>query len=228
MLRTRNLLKNAKTVKHLLRRLGGIPPERVRLNPLPGTATEADLRRVLDRENVPCELIDGVLVEKPMGAKESILAGRLIRILGAFVHQHKLGEIGAPDLTLRVMRGLVRLPDVAFISNDQFPGGELPDEPISEIVPELVVEILSRGNTRSEMARKRREFFQTGTQLIWIVDPNKRTVEVYTAGEQRYVLKESDVLTGGDVLRGFILKLSELFEGVPRKSASATGKRKKP
>src|SRR3954468_23908155 len=114
-------LNSARTMRDLFRRLGGIPMERVRLHPPPGTATEADLRRVLDHENVPCELIDGVLVEKPMGATESILAGRLIRILGTFVDQYKLGEVGAPDLTLRVMRGLIRLPDVAFISAEQFP-----------------------------------------------------------------------------------------------------------
>jgi len=221
-------LNNARTMRDLFRRLGDIPMERVRLHPPPGTATEADLHRVLDHENVPCELIDGVLVEKPMGAKESVLAARLIRILGNFVEQHKLGEVGAPDLTLRVMHGLIRLPDVAFISAEQFPGGELPSEPVPDLVPELVVEILSPSNTRSEMARKRREFFLTGTQLIWIIDPYKRTVYVYTPGGERNVLTEKDTLTGGDVLRGFTLKLSDYFAGVPKRPGRPPRKRKKP
>jgi Uma2 family endonuclease len=229
MPRTHQRLNNARNLRDLLRRLGDIPLERVRLHPPPGTATEEDLLHVLDHENVPCELVDGVLVEKPMGAKESILAGRLIRILGNFVDEYKLGEVGAPDLTLRIMQGLVRLPDVAFISSAQVPGGELPAEPIPELVPELIAEILSRSNTRSEMARKRREFFLTGTQLIWIINPNKRTVEVYTPAGRRVVLTESDTLTGGDVLRGFILKLSDFFVGVPKSPPrSPKKKRKKP
>jgi Uma2 family endonuclease len=217
MPRTHRRLNNVHNLRDLLRRLGDIPLERIRFHPPPGTATEADRLHVLDHEDVPCELIDGVLVEKPMGAKESILAGRLIPILGTFVDQHKLGEVGAPDLTLRIMQGLVRLPDVAYISNAQLPGGELPAEPIPELVPELIVEILSPSNTRSEMARKRREFFLAGTQLIWIIDPNKRTVDVFTPQDRRISLSESDTLTGGDVLRGFVLKLSDFFVGVPKK-----------
>jgi Uma2 family endonuclease len=228
MPQTHQRLNNIHNLRDLLRRLGGIPLERVRFHPPPGTATEEDLLRVLDHEDVPCELIDGVLVEKPMGAKESLLAGRLIRVLGNFVAEHKLGEVGAPDLTLRIMQGLVRLPDVAFISAGQFPGGELPSEPIAELVPELIVEILSASNTRSEMARKRREFFLAGTQLIWIMDPNKRTVETFTPEGNRVVLAESDILTGGNVLRGFVLNLSEFFASVPKRPAGGSKKRKKP
>jgi Uma2 family endonuclease len=228
MPRTHQRLNNVHNLRELLRRLGDIPLERIRFHPPPGTATEEDLLQVLDRENVPCELIDGVLVEKPMGAKESLLAGRLIRILGNFVAEHQLGEVGAPDLTLRIMQGLVRLPDVAYISSAQFPGGELPSEPIAELVPELIVEILSPSNTRSEMARKRREFFLTGTQLIWTINPNKRTVDVFTPQDHRTTLTESDTLTGGDVLRGFALKLSEFFAGVPKSPARAPKRRKKP
>jgi hypothetical protein len=73
------------TVADLLERLGNIPPQRVRLYPTPGTATEDDVIRVLDRENVPCELIEGTLVEKAMGVEESIIAGLLITFLNQFV-----------------------------------------------------------------------------------------------------------------------------------------------
>jgi Uma2 family endonuclease len=78
------------------------------------------------------------------------------------------------------------------------------------------------------MVRKRREFFLAGTQLIWIIDPNKRTVEVFKPQDGRLVLTDSDTLTGGDVLRGFLLKLNGFFSGVPRRPASAPKKRKKP
>ena len=67
-------LANAATMGDLLKRLGNIPAERVRLHPSPGTATEKDVLDVLDRENRPCELVEGTLVEKAMGYEESEMA----------------------------------------------------------------------------------------------------------------------------------------------------------
>jgi hypothetical protein len=69
----------AVTVSELLHQLGDIPPERVRLQPPPGTATEADVVAVHNREERLCELIDGVLVEKTIGYYESYIAATLIR-----------------------------------------------------------------------------------------------------------------------------------------------------
>ncbi|HXE52675.1 MAG TPA: hypothetical protein VN541_06645 [Tepidisphaeraceae bacterium] len=61
-------------ISDLLDRLGGIPAERVRYFPLPGTATEQDLVDLDAHEDILCELIDGVLVEKPPGFAESYIA----------------------------------------------------------------------------------------------------------------------------------------------------------
>ncbi len=100
-----------RTVAELLHRLGDIPPDRVRLVPAPGKATERDL---LKPDNKLCELVDGVLVEKAMGYDESLLAVELAMYLAAFVKQHRLGEVTGADGTMRLMPGLVRIPDVAF------------------------------------------------------------------------------------------------------------------
>jgi hypothetical protein len=66
-------LLTAVTVSDLLHQLGDIPPERVRLQPPPGTATEADVVAVHSREDRLCELVDGVLVEKTLGYYESYI-----------------------------------------------------------------------------------------------------------------------------------------------------------
>ncbi|HEV3167670.1 MAG TPA: hypothetical protein VGZ22_26940 [Isosphaeraceae bacterium] len=70
------------TVADLIEHLGGIPARRVWLRPAPGTATEADVIAIEERENRLCELVDGVLVEKDMGFLESFLALELGRLLG--------------------------------------------------------------------------------------------------------------------------------------------------
>src|SRR5438105_3865279 len=135
------------TVADLLEHLGAIPPGRVRFFPPPGTATEKDVLARPDGVKRLCELVDGVLVEKPCGFYESRLAVVLIHRLGEFVDLHDLGIVLGPDATLRLRSGLVRLPDVSFISWDHFPGRLLPAEPVPNLAPDLAVEVLSASNT---------------------------------------------------------------------------------
>jgi Uma2 family endonuclease len=204
-------LPNTATIGDLLKRLGNIPAERVRLNPTPGTATEKDVLDVLDRENRPCELVEGTLVEKTMGYEESAIAGLLITFLNNYIRPRKLGIVTGADGTIRLFPGLVRIPDVAFASWGRFPDRKRPTARIPQLAPDLVVEVLSKGNTKPEMAKKLGEYFEAGVHLIWLVDRRKRTVRVHTAVDQSILLKEDQTLDGGAVLPGFVLRLEELF-----------------
>src|ERR1043166_1829133 len=89
------------TIADLLDRLG-VPPQRIRFHPPPGTATEADVLVRPNGEKRLFELVDGVLVEKPMGFYESLLAAWPIRLLGRFLDQHDLGFVLGVDATLRL------------------------------------------------------------------------------------------------------------------------------
>ncbi len=202
------------TIADLLEHFGHISPQRIRLHPAPGTATEQDVIALQDRENRLYELVEGVLVEKVMGVLESCLAGLLIRLLGNFVDPLDLGIVTAPDGTLRLAPGLVRIPDVAFISWDRLPSREYPSEPIPDLAPNLAVEVLSEGNTEEEMQRKLKEYFLADVHLVWFVDPAKRIVDVYTSPDQATRLTEEQTLDGGAVLPGFTLPLRQLFARV--------------
>ena len=199
------------TLADLLEQLGGISPKRVRFRPAPGTATEKDVLAIHDREGRLYELVDEVLVEKAMGLRESFLAIALAAILRNFVRPRNLGLITGEAGMMRLMAGLVRIPDVAFISWRRLPNRRVSTEPIPDLAPDLAVEVLSAGNTSGEMARKRQEYFAAGVQVVWQVDPNTRTVEVFTAPDQPTVLHEAQTLEGGAVLPGFTLPLQELF-----------------
>lgn len=199
------------TIADLLRDLGGIHPKRIRLRPAPGRATEKDVVRIEAKEDRLCELIDGVLVEKIMGAKESLLACTLIQFLKNYLDRNPLGVVLGEAGMLQLRPRLVRIPDVSFISWDQMPSGEFPSEPVPNLFPDLAVEVLSRGNTRGEMALKVSEYFEAGSRLVWIIDPETRTAEVYTAPDECRRLKATQSIDGGDVLPGFKLSLKELF-----------------
>ncbi len=221
------LPEGCETAADLLDKLGGIHPRRVRLDPPLGTATERDLLRVLARTGRLYELVDGTLVEKAMGFLESFLALDLASFLQSFVKQHDLGILVGEAGTIRLLAGLVRMPDVAFISWQQLPERKVPSEPIPELAPELAVAIRSEGNSAGEMDRKLKEYFLAGVRLVWFVDPRARIVMVFTAPEQVRILDENQTLDGGEVLPGFTLPLAELFARLPEKPAKPSKGRTK-
>jgi Uma2 family endonuclease len=97
--------------------------------------------------------------------------------------------------------GNVRLPNVTFVCKGRLPTVRTP---VPTLAPDLAVEVLSAGNTAGEMARKREEYFRSGTRLVWMVDPDTRTVAIYHAPEgPDRVVDESGTLDAEDVVAGF-------------------------
>jgi Uma2 family endonuclease len=206
------------SLAELIHRLGDIPLERIPAVPPPGTAKEQDVLRRPGGEKRLYELVDGVLVEKPMGYYESLLAAFLLGRLQEYLRANPIGEVLAPDATMRLLPGLVRLPDVAFVSWERAP--EDPEtEAIPDVAPDLAVEVISRGNTRAEMERKLDEYFAAGVRGAWLFDPRARTVRVYTSRDQFTTIGADGTVDGGDVLPGFQVSVAEWL---------ASGQRRKP
>ncbi|MFL5338692.1 MAG: Uma2 family endonuclease [Gemmataceae bacterium] len=215
----------------LLDQLGGISPKRVRLNPPPGRATEKDVVRIQQNEGRLYELVDSTLVEKVGGYPEGYVAGNILVLLRLFVVPRDLGLVNGTDGMLRLMRRLIRIPDVSFVSWRQLPSHEIPDEPVPNLYPELAVEVISTANTKAEMRRKLREYFRAGARLVWMVYPKTRTVVVCAAPNQFAEFTEADTLDGGDVLPGLAIPVSRIFEMMPRPAKvkpSPNGGPKKP
>ncbi len=154
-----------------------------------------------------------------MGYRESVLATLLIKLLRQFVDPPNLGLVSGESGMMRLFAGLVRSPDVAFISWNRVPGGKVPTAPIPALAPDLAVEILSSSNTAREMERKRGEYFEAGVRLVWIIDPDTRTATVYSTPDSPITLSTSDTLDGGEVLPGFSMSLAEFFAELDRLGA---------
>ncbi len=210
------------TLAEVVERLGGIPLERIPAVPAPGTATEADVLARPRGEKRLYELVDGVLVEKPMGYYESRLAAILIWFLEGFLGEHDLGIVVGESGTIRLAAGLVRIPDVAFFAWRHFPNRELPGDPIPDLAPDLAVEVLSEGNTPAEMERKLGEYFAAGVRLVWYLDPRNRTARVYTSPDSVSLVTEAGSLDGGEVLPGFILPLRDWFARAGKQARRAS------
>jgi Uma2 family endonuclease len=206
-----------RTLADLLDRLGGVPLDRIRMRPFPGSGTIQDVIAILEREGRRCELVEGVLLEKTMGYTESRLAGYLLGLLNLFVIPHNLGIVTGSEGTVELMPDLVRIPDIAFTSWDRLPGRCGPTAPVPRLVPDLAVEVLSRSNTPGEMAAKRREYSTAGVRLVWEIDPRAHQVDVHTSPTDATHLTEADTLDGGSVLPGFTLPLAQLFAELDRR-----------
>jgi Uma2 family endonuclease len=199
------------TAVDLARVVGAVPLSRIRLDPAPGTATEEDVLRIDAHEDCVCELVDGVLLEKPMAYFESVLASYLISVIRAFVTAKNLGIVTGESGLMRILPRRVRAPDVAFISWERHRARRHPQSGIGGVAPDLAVEVLSAGNTEDEMNRKREEYFRAGVRLVWYVDPAARSIEVMTSPTDRVRLDRTGTLEGGAVLPGFCLPVRDVF-----------------
>jgi Uma2 family endonuclease len=219
------------TIADVQARLGDVPVERIRSYPAPGTATEADLLDNSITDDRPCELVDGILVEKPMGFRESRLASEIAFLIRDFLRDHNLGAVATGDGPVRFKLGLVRMPDVSFIrwdSVDDPDDIEDPDGAFLEYPPDLAVEVLSPSNTRKEMAIKLEEYAKAGVRLVWYVDPDRKEVTVYPKGKERgrKAVGLGGVLDGRDVLPGFTLPAARIFEKrAPAKKGGKKGRK---
>lgn len=205
------------TLAELVHRLGDVPLDRIRLDPPPGIATVADVARLSDAEPpCLCELVDGVLVVKVMGHEEARLATWLSIYLGKYLEDHDIGIVAGADGPHEVLPELVRIPDVSFVAYENIPSDADHHMAVPDWIPTLAVEILSKSNTKGEMARKLQDYFNAGVLQVWYVDPIARTVRVFQAEREWLDLTDADELDGGTILPGFRLSIREWFDRATR------------
>lgn len=210
------------TLQERLLDLGNVPLSRIVMTPPPGQATKSDWLAIRHNVRKLCELVDSTLVEKPMGWLESMLGAVLIQWLRSFVSVRNLGVVTGAGGFTELYPDTVRVPDVAFVAWNRLPGGQLPTSPLPCLVPNFVIEILSKGNTYGEMSRKRREYFQAVVELMWMVDHRNRTITVYRTGQRFEVVREGETIDGASVLPDWIFNTADLFAVLDQQPPAAT------
>ncbi len=163
-----------------------------------------------------CELVDGRLVEKHMGAESSFIGGRLLARLLAFCDNPFCGWIFPGDATYQFLPSrpnLVRRPDVSFVRQGRFPENRVPEGHI-RLPPDLAVEVVSPNDLFYEVEQKVAEYRSAGVKLVWIVAPPTRTVLIRRADGSCAEVGENGELSGEDVLPGFRCPVSALFQNL--------------
>ena len=175
--------------------------------------TADDLLR-LDAQGVRGELIRGVLCETmPSGGEHGEIVMNFGILLGNFIKPQRLGRLAGSDSGVRLERDpdTVREPDVAYISAGRLPLS-VKSKGYYEVVPELVVEIVSPSDSWQSVHDKALMWISYGSRLVWVVYPDLRMVDVYSEDGAMVTLGADEILDGGDVLPGFSCRVSEIFD----------------
>jgi Uma2 family endonuclease len=158
------------------------------------------------------ELVKGVVITMaPPGFRHGTVqlnAGVLIR---SFLKTHDMGRVATETgvITERAPDS-VRGPDAAYWSYERLPKVQVP-EVYPELAADLCVEVLSPSNTPKHMLSKLEEYFASGVRMVWVLDPETKSMYVYRNATEGRILTENAQLTGEDVLPGFECKVSEFF-----------------
>ena len=175
--------------------------------------TADDLLRLYS-EGVRGELIRGVLHETmPTGHERGRIVTNLTILMGVFIKPRKLGGLTASDAGVWLERDpdTVREPDIAYFSAERIPL-DVRITGYAEVPPDLVVEIVSPSDSPREVNDKAWMWLSYGVRLVWVVQPESRTVDVYGPGRAVVTLNEGDTLDGMDVLPGFTCAVREVFD----------------
>jgi len=159
----------------------------------------------------PLELVNGRVVEKPLaGVSQGAVTGRIGALLGTYVDEHKLGEVVGAETGFWLDPHTLRGPDCAYISREKIASISEPDK-YAPFAPALAGEVVSPGDTASDLRAKVDQYSAAGTRLIWVIYPSLRKVDVYQPDGTSYEVKADGTLNGGDVLPSLQINMVDLF-----------------
>jgi len=165
----------------------------------------------LDDEPNRHELIKGeLLTMSPAGDAHGIITMRLAGPLCTYVDANDLGVVYASETGFKLEHNpdTVLAPDIAFIRGER----------MTELVegfrsgsPDLIVEVLSPGQSRRRARKKAAQWLGFGALVVWLIDPKAQTIEVCRQNGQFSILSITDELDGEDLVPGFTIPVAKIF-----------------
>lgn len=161
----------------------------------------------------PAELVAGRIQQMtPTGDLHGGIELNFGAELKKFVQAHKLGKVRVGEVGVYTRRNpdTVRGVDALFISHERY--SQRKSKSYLDVAPDLIVEVLSPNDSWTEVTQKLREYFDIGVRLVWVVDPEAQAIYAYRSLTDIDEFVMGDDLTADDVLPGFAVPLSDLFD----------------
>lgn len=179
--------------------------------------TTAEQLLTIDEPGYQLELVRGELRRMTGPGKwHGVVTMRLGARLTTFVEANRLGMTFAAETGFQLERDpdTVLGPDVSFVCTERL--GDIAGKGHFQGAPDLVAEVVSPGQSFTEVQEKVFLWLDHGAQMVWVVDPRAHTVTVYRGRDAVQVLTEHDELSGGDVVPGFLVPIVDLFAAPPQ------------
>jgi Uma2 family endonuclease len=163
------------------------------------------------------ELVRGEIKKyMPAGNLHGFVASRINRFLGNFVDENNLGAVVAAETGFTIFQNpdTVRAPDAAFIGKEKLSIYGITDG-FFPVAPDLAVEVVSPYDRKKDIESKIEDYLAADVKLIWVVYPQNRIVTVHRPNKFVSILRADDELDGEDILPGFNLLISRIFENLP-------------
>ena len=183
--------------------------------PTKNSWTEADLASLPD-DGYRHELVNGELVMSPKNNwYHGDICARLLTALRVFADAHRLGAVWDSSTGFWMQSQNCRAPDISFVRKERLHGLKPSEARFFNGAPDLAVEVLSFSTSRREIDERLRDFFGSGTQIAWVIDPDQQMVEICHSPTGRRLLAPDGFLDGETMLPGFRYAVSDLFRAWP-------------
>ncbi|NJO43634.1 MAG: Uma2 family endonuclease [Cyanobacteria bacterium CRU_2_1] len=165
-----------------------------------------------EHPDLQMELVDGeIIVMSPSGYESEEVATRFSTFMNNWVMPRKLGRVNGSSAGFELPNSDVRAPDVSFVFAERLRHAP---RSFAELTPDLMVEVKSPKDSLKKLKEKIQNFLNMGTKVGILLDPEKRTVEIYRKDQPVVTLKDGDILTVPDLLLGWEVEVSELWSPV--------------
>ncbi|MBX7172040.1 MAG: Uma2 family endonuclease [Pyrinomonadaceae bacterium] len=158
------------------------------------------------------EMVYGEIRERTMpNPQHGRIQAKVATKLGLYLEQNELGIVYT-ETNFEFAKGLTRVPDIAFISFENFPTEGEEKGSRWHIPPDLAIEVISPSDIYEEVQEKIIEYFTFGVKQVWIISPESKTLTVYHSLKKTTIYTKEDELICEDILPEFHLQLGEIFQ----------------
>lgn len=154
-----------------------------------------------------------LLIVSPVGGEGGSREADLIGDLVFWNRRTKIGKVFSSSTCFKLANGANRSPDAAWVTWERWSQLTLEQQKkFPPICPDFVIELRSESDALEPLQQKMQEYINNGLRLGWLINPQDRQVEIYKADQPKQVLQNPNYVNGDDVLPGFVVDLSILWE----------------
>jgi len=152
-----------------------------------------------------------LVVMSPTGGEGGKGEADLITDLNIWNRYSKLGVVFSSSTGFKLPNGAARSPDAAWVKRSEWEA-LTPEQrrKFPPLAPDFVIELRSATDELETLQQKMQEYLENGVRLGWLIEPQNQQVEIYRQGQSKQTL-DPNSLSGEDVLPGFVLDLSIIF-----------------